>query len=161
MARVAGSDGLPVPQGFRSRPAYAQIRLAGAVTLTTPTVATTLAGANLAAPANTADPLPADGGLVVAATLGTITAPRAMMLEVEYGLSNLTVVNGQVLTAEVYVGAVANGGKSSQTQLTAAPASLNGKTIVNVAAGDVITVKVTASTGNFVADTGFVVVKEV
>lgn len=165
MARVTGADGIPVPQLFRTRARYAQQRLTSAVTITTPVAATTFAGAGLVAPALSADPLPADDGLVVnagGAGTGTFTANKAMTgVAVKYGISNITVVNGQVLTAEVYVNLVANGGKCSQTQLTGAPCQLTGETIVNVAAGDVITVKVTASTGNLVADTGFIIVQEV
>jgi hypothetical protein len=159
MALVTGSDGKAVPQGFQSRPTFAQIRPTGAVVLTTPTAATTFAGANMAA--GLADPATNDGGFIVAATAGTITAPRAMRARVRYSLSNITVVNGQVITAEVFVNATASGGRCIQTQLTAAPCQVAGEVIVTLAAGDVVALRIIGSTGNFTADTGFILVEEV
>jgi hypothetical protein len=159
MALVTGSDGKAVPQGFQSRPAFAQIRPTGSVALTTPTVATTFAGANMAA--GLADPATNAGGFIVSATAGTITAPRAMKVRARYSLSNITVVTTQVITAEIYVGAVASGGKCIQTQLTGAPCQVAGEVILQLAAGDVVTLKIIGSTGNFTADTGFILVEEV
>jgi len=159
MAKVTGTDGKDVPQGFLSRPAFAQIRLTGSVALTTPTAATILAGANLAA--GLADPAASAGGFVVAATTGTITAPRALKARVRYSLSDITVVNGQVITAEVYVGSTASGGKCIQTQLTAAPCQVAGEVILSLAAGDVVTLKIIGSTGNFTATTGNIIIEEV
>lgn len=159
MAKVTGSDGKDVPQGFLSRPAFAQIRLTGSVALTTPTAATTLAGANIAA--GIADPAANLGGFVVAATAGTITIPRAMRARVRYSVSEITVVTTQVITSEVYVGAVASGGKCVQTQLTAAPCQVAGEVILLLAAGDIVTLKIIGSTGNFTAATGNIIIEEV
>jgi hypothetical protein len=159
MALVTGSDGKAVPQGFQSRPTFAQIALTGSVVLTTPTAATTFAGANMAAAL--ADPATNDGGFIVAATAGTVTAPRAMKVRARYSLSGITVVNGQVVTSEVYVGTTASGGKCKATQLTAAPCVVDGEVILQLAAGDVVTIKIIGSTGNFTADTGFILVEEV
>lgn len=159
MAKVTGADGTQVPQGFVTRPAFAQIRLTGSVALTTPTAATILAGANMAA--GLADPAASAGGFVVAATSGTITVPRALKARVRYSLSDITVVNGQVITAEVYVGSTASGGKCIQTQLTAAPCQVAGEVILSLAAGDVVTLKIIGSTGNFTATTGNIIIEEV
>lgn len=159
MSNVTGADGTPVPQGFTARPAFAQIALTGSVALTTPTAATILAGANMAA--GLADPAVSAGGFVVAATSGTITVPRAMKARVRYSLSEITVVNGQVVTAQVYVGSTASGGKCVQTQLTAAPCQVAGEVILSLAAGDVVTLKIIGSTGNFTAATGNIIIEEV
>lgn len=159
MAKVTGADGTQVPQGFLSRPTFAQIRLTGSVALTTPTAATILAGANMAA--GLADPAASAGGFVVAATSGTITVPRAMKARVRYSLSEITVVTTQVITAEVYVGTTASGGKCVQTQLTGAPCQVAGEVILSLAAGDVVSLKIIGSTGNFTAATGNILIEEV
>lgn len=160
MSAVVGADGAQLPGGEKSRPLFALLKQTAALALTTPTTVTILTDAD-AWTAGLIDPAAVDGGLSVSATAGTFTATKAGFFEVSYGQSGLTVVNGQVLTAEVYVGTTASGGKCAQTQLTAAPASLHGSTIVELAVGDVVTIKVTADTGNYTSSTGFILVKEV
>jgi pyruvate dehydrogenase E1 component alpha subunit len=58
-------------------------------------------------------------------------------------------------------GTTALGGISKSTQLTAAPLVMAGKCFAACAVGDIITIKVIASTGNYTSAAGFLLVKEI
>lgn len=160
MALVHGSDGGVSPDGHKTRPCFAVLRQTASLALTTPTTATILADAD-SWTAGAADPLPKDNGITVSATAGTFTIGKAGNYKVKYNQSGITVVNGQVLTAEVYKGSTASGGKCVQTQLTAAPCGLHGEIILSCAVGDVLSVKIIASTGNYTSSAGQIIVEEV
>lgn len=161
--QVVGSDGSPVPEGWLGRPHCAELQQAAAIALTTPTTATIITDADGWA-AGDQQPAAADGGPVVDEVAGTITLTRTTTYRARYGQSDITVVNGQVLTAQLFggsAGTTALGGKCVQTQLTAAPCSLNGEALFEGAIGDVISVKVIADTGNYTSAAGFLIVQEV
>lgn len=160
MSGVFGADNKPVPQGFKNLPYFAELQQAASVALTTPTVATTVTDADCWG-AGDQFPSAANGGLLVGAVAGTITITRAGYYEVEYGQSDITVVNAQVITLQVFNGATGVGGISKSTQLTGAPLAMSGKTIALFAVGDIVTLKVIASTGNYTSAAGFLIVKEV
>lgn len=160
MSQIVGADNSVLPGGEKARPHFASLKQTATLSLTTPTSATILTDAD-AWTAGAYDPAPSAGGITVSATAGTFTIGKAGNYRVSYGQSGLTVVNGQVLTAEVYKGSTASGGKCSQTQLTSAPASLNGSFIIACSVGDVLSIKVTADTGNYTSAAGFIVVEEV
>lgn len=160
MAGIYGADNKVLPDGHKSRPAFAQLNQVASLGLTTPTSATILADADSWAVTGN-DPLPSAGGITVSATGGTFTIGKAGFYRVRYSQSGLTVVNGQVVTTEVYIGTTASGGKCIQTQLTAAPAACHGEVILDLDVGEVVSVKVIASTGNYTSAAGFVIVEEV
>lgn len=156
---IVSTDSLPSPNQYVARPQAVSLQVAASIALTTPTTATIVTGsggwsAALQQPAQTA------GGPVVDATAGTVTITRAGNYMVRYGLSEITVVNGQVITTEVYKGSTASGGKCKATQLTAAPCVVNGQAFLTLALGDVLSIKVIASTGNFTCAQGFFIVEE-
>lgn len=161
---ICTDDSVAAPDGYASRPHYSSMQMVAAVALTTPTSATIVTDADCwsvaAADGGGQQPAQTAGGPVVSATAGTFTATRAGNYRVAYNFSKITVVNGQVLTTEVFVGSSGFGGRCILTQLTAAPATLAGETFVTLAVGDVVTVKVIADTGNFTAAEGFIVVQE-
>jgi hypothetical protein len=160
MSAVVGSDNKPVPDGHTSRPIVAVLSQAAAIALTTPTAATTVTDADgWAAGPRQVDV--ADGGLTVSATNGTFTAGKAGLYRVSYGQSEITVVNGQVITLQIYKNSTASGGISKSTQLTAAPLAMSGEALLSLAVGDVVSLKAIASTGNYTSASGFINVVEV
>lgn len=160
MSAVVGSDNKPVPDGHKARPCLASLRQTASLSLTTPSTATTLTDSD-AWTAGVRQVDVADGGITVSASAGTFTIGKAGIYSVRYGQSDITVVNGQVLTTEVYVGSTASKGICKATQLTAAPCVLGSEVILSLSAGDVVTVKVIASTGNYTSGAGFIIVEEI
>jgi hypothetical protein len=163
MSGVFGSDGKQVPQGFKNLPHFAELQQAASCALTTPTAATVVTDADCWG-AGDQSPTNALGGPLVSATAGTITITKAGNYEIEYGQSDLTVVNAQVITLQIFggsAGTTALGGISKSTQLTAAPLVMAGKCFAACAVGDIITLKVIASTGNYTSAAGFLLVKEI
>lgn len=160
MSAVVGSDSKAVPAGHKTLPILAVLKQAAAIALTTPTTATTVTDADgwEAGPTQVAV---ADGGITVGVVAGTFTIGKAGFYRVSYGQSELTVVNGQVITLQIYKNAAAAGGISKSTQLTAAPLAMSGEAFIDCAAGDVISLKVIASTGNYTSTSGFFNVVEV
>ena len=163
MALVAGSDSKAVPQGFKTVAHCAELQQAAAVVLTTPTAATVVTDADCWA-AGDQQPAAAAGGPVVNAVNGTITLSKAGLYRAFWGQSEITVVNAQVLTGQVFGGAAGDtalGGICKATQLTAAPCILAGACLFTGAAGDIIRLKMIGSTGNYTSAAGFLVVTEV
>jgi|GEM_PF-5643970 len=160
MSAVVGSDNKPVPDGHKTRACLASLNQTAACSLTTPTAATTIADAD-SWTAGVRQVDVADGGISVSATAGTFTIGKAGVYRVKYTQSEITVVNGQVLTAEVYVGSTANKGICKATQLTAAPCVLAGEVLLSLSAGDIVTVKIIASTGDYTSGAGCIIVEEV
>jgi hypothetical protein len=160
MSAVVGSDNKPVPDGHKARAIVAVLKQAAAIALTTPTTATTVTDADgwAAGPTQVAV---SDGGITVGVVAGTFTIGKAGLYRVSYGQSELTVVNSQVVTLQIYKNADAAGGISKSTQLTSAPLAMSGEALLSCAAGDVITLKVIASTGNYTSASGFINVVEV
>lgn len=160
MSAVVGSDNKPVPDGHKSRAILAVLKQVASIALTTPSAATTITDADgwEAGPTQVAA---ADGGLTVSVTGGSFTVGKAGLYRICYGQSDITVVNGQVLTAQVYKNSTASGGICKATQLTAAPCVLAGEAFIDCAVGDVLTVKIIASTGNYTSAQGFINVEEV
>jgi hypothetical protein len=160
MSAVVGSDNKPVPAAFKALACMASLQQAASIALTTPTAATTITDADGWA-AGQRQVAVADGGITVSATAGTFTIGKAGLYRVKYTQSEITVVNGQVLTAEVYVGSTASKGICKTTQLTAAPCVLAGEVLLSLAAGDIVTLKIIASTGNYTSAQGAIIVEEV
>lgn len=160
MPAVVGSDNKPVPDGHKALPCIATLNQTAALALTAPSTATTLTDPD-SWTAGVRQVDVADGGITVSASAGTLTAGKAGLYRVRYSQSEITVVNGQVLTTEVFVGSTASGGRCRATQLTAAPCVLAGEAIVSLSPGDVVTVRVTASTGNYTSGVGFIILEEV
>jgi hypothetical protein len=159
MANIAGSDGKAVPQGFKTLPHFAELQQAASCALTTPTTATVLTDADCWA-AGDQQPTNALGGPLVNAVAGTITLTKAGTYRASWGQSDITVVNGQVITGQVFAGTTALGGICKTTALTAAPNALSGVCRFTGAVGDVITLKMIASTGNYTSAAGFLLVEE-
>lgn len=161
---IVTDDSVAAPDGYSSRPHYSSMQVVNAIALTTPSSATIITDADgwsvAAADGGGQQPSQATGGPVVSATAGTFTCTRAGNYVVRYGFSEITVVNGQVLTTEVFVGSSGFGGRCIATQLTAAPCVLGGEAFVTLALGDVVTVKVIASAGDFTTGEGFIIVQE-
>ncbi len=163
-APVLGSDGAtPVPAGWktRARSASLQVTSANTCALTTPTTATIITDADCWTAAYT-DPAASAGGFTVSATNGTITVPKAMRVRASFGLSEFTVVNSQVITVQVFAGSTAKGGVSKITQLATGDSAVdvNGVAVFDAAAGDVLSLKGIADTGNLTAGEGYFVVEE-
>lgn len=163
-ADVLGSDGVTkTPAGWKTRARVASLQVATGVTcaLTTPTSATIITDADCWSAAYT-DPAASSGGLTVSATAGTITIPRAMRVKVSYAFSEFTVVNSQVLTFQVFAGSTGKGGVCKISQLATGDSAVDcsGIAIFDAAAGDVITVKGIADTGNLTSGEGHFIVEE-
>lgn len=142
---VRTSDDKPSPEQLNINPHYAYLDIDDdtGLALTTPTTATTVGGAPMT--------VQAESGLD-ADVAGPITVTRAGLYEVDFCASEITPVNSQVVTLEVYKGAVAAGGKQKFTQTGTAVAvpSMSGLSgPITCAVGDILTLKVIASTGNF------------
>lgn len=142
---VRTSDDKPSPESLNLNPHYGYLNIDDetGLALTTPTAATTIGGAPMT--------VAAENGLD-AAVAGTLTVKRAGDYVVDYQLSEITPVNSQVITVEVYKGAVAQGGKQKFTQpgtAVAIPCIAGKSAPITCGVGEVLTVKVIASTGNF------------
>lgn len=160
MSAVVGADSKPVPDGHKTLACLASLNQTASIALTTPTAATIITDAD-GWTAGVRQVAVADGGITVSATAGTFTIGKAGVYRVKYTQSEITVVNGQVLTAEVYVGSTASKGISKATQLTAAPCVLAGEVLLSLAVGDIVSVKIIASTGNYTSAQGVIIVEEV
>jgi len=159
---VRSADSKPNPDGYITGARYAELQLDNAtgIVLTTPTAATTLADATNGWTAGAASNFSDGLDFTVSATAGTITARKATVVRVSYSISDVTAVNTAVNTLEVYIGSTASKGKAVWTGLTAAPICAAASVILTLAVGDVVAVKVIASTGNFTCKRGFFRVEE-
>lgn len=160
MSAVVGTDSKPVPGGHKALPIFASLNQTAAIVLTTPTAAAIVTDAD-GWTAGQRQVAVADGGITVSATAGTFTIGKDGFYRVKWGQSDITVVNGQVLTGEVYVGSTASKGICKATQLTAAPCVLASEVILDLNAGDVVSLKMIGSTGNYTSGAGFIIVEEV
>jgi hypothetical protein len=160
MSAVVGSDNKPVPAAFKALACMASLQQTASIALTTPTAATIITDAD-GWTAGERQVAVSDGGITVSATAGTFTIGKTGLYRVKYTQSEITVVNGQVLTAEVYVGTTASKGICKTTQLTAAPCVLAGEVLLSLTAGNVVSVKIIASTGNYTSAQGAIIVEEV
>lgn len=162
MAAVTGSDSKVVPQGFKVVAHCAELQQAASVALTTPTVATVVTDADCWA-AGDQQPAASAGGPTIGAVAGTITLSKAGLYRAIWGQSDITVVTTQVLTGQVFggsAGTTALGGICKVTQLTGVGLPMAGSCLFTGAAGDIITLKMIASTGNYTSAAGFLVVTE-
>lgn len=163
MALVAGSDSKAVPQGFKTLAHCAELQQAAAVVLTTPVAATVVTDADCWA-AGDQQPAQAAGGPVIGAVAGTITISKAGLYRAFWGQSDITIVTTQVLTGQIFggsAGTTALGGICKVTQLTGVGLPMAGAALFSAAAGDIISLKMIASTGNYTSAAGFLVVTEV
>ena len=160
MSAVVGADGKPVPAAHESLPCIASLNQTAAIVLTTPTAAAIVTDAD-GWTAGVRQVAIADGGITVSATAGTLTIGKSGIYRVKWTQSEITVVNGQVLTGEVYVGSTASKGICKATQLTAAPCVLAGEVLLDLTAGNVISLKMIGSTGNYTSGAGCIIVEEV
>lgn len=163
--RVNDDGGLAAP-GLNCDPHYAEIYIDDdtGVALTTPTAATAIAHATL----TKAGP---SFGPTVSETGGSVTIARAGRYRVAFALSEITPVNSQVITLEVYKNAAAvtaasgtsPGAKAKFTQPATAVAipSMSSLGYLNLAKGDVLTLTVIASVGNFTVKRARFVVEQV
>ena len=137
------------PDGLVSAPQYAFLAVGASLAVTTPTAATVITAAG--AWSNTRS-----SGVVVDATAGTVTITKAGLYRVNYCLSDITAVNTQVLTVQAFIGTTAQGGVCKITQPATATQAiqLSGEALLSCAVGDVVTLKVIASTGNFTTAAG-------
>lgn len=144
------------PDGLVSSPQFAYLTVGASLAVTTPAAATTITAAGAWTNSRSS-------GVLVDATAGTVTITKAGLYRVNYCFSDITAVNAQVLTIQAFIGAVGQGGTCKITQPATATAAvqLAGEALLNCAVGDVITVKVIASTGNFTTAAGAFNVMEV
>lgn len=143
------SDGLNDPEFRNINPARVDLRIddGTGVVLTTPTVPTRLGGAPMAVAFEVVD----DGNIN-----GAITVGKAGTRTVRYSLSEITPVNNQVLTVEVFRqplggAAVSVGGRQLFTQPATAVAipGMSGESPpFACGVGDIIDLRITGSTGN-------------
>ena len=163
MSAIAGADSKVVPQGFKTLAHVAELQQAASCALTTPTSATVVTDADCWA-AGDQQPAASAGGPTVGAVAGTITLAKTALYRARWGQSDITVVTTQVLTGQVFggsAGTTALGGICKATQLTAAPCVLAGSCLFSGTAGDIISLKMIASTGNYTSAAGFLIVEEV
>ena len=163
MSAIAGADSKVVPQGFKTLAHVAELQQAASCALTTPTTATVLTDADCWA-AGQQQPAASAGGPTIGAVAGTITLAKTALYRGSWGQSDITVVNGQVVTGQLFGGAAgttALGGICKTTQLTAAPCALAGSCLFEGTAGDIISLKMIASTGNYTSAAGFILIEEV
>lgn len=144
------------PDGLVSAPQYAFLTVGASLAVTTPAAATTITAAGAWTNSRSS-------GVIVDATAGTVTITKAGLYRVNYCFSDLTAVNSQVLTVQAFIGAVGQGGTCKITQPATATQAvqLAGEAVLSCAVGDVITLKVIASTGNFTTAAGAFNVMEV
>ncbi len=160
---IRSADSKANPDGYVTGARYASLQLDNAtgIVLTTPTVATTLADAANGWTAGLASTINDGLDPSVSATAGTITIKKAAVYRVTYSGSGITAVNTANSTMEVYVNAVASKGKVAWTGLTGAPFAGSGMVLLSLVVGDVITIKASASTGNFTMKQGSFLVEEI
>jgi hypothetical protein len=147
MTEVRGDFDNIAIAGKNSHPARSEIKYDGgaggttALSLTTPTVATALAGMNVGSQF-------IDVGN---ATLCRITCNRPGDRRVQFTVSEIGAVISQVITIEVFKNNVATGIRSKFTQPATAVAipQMNMEGTISVNRGDTLDLKVIASTGNF------------
>lgn len=137
------------PDGLVSSPQYAYLTVGASLAVTTPAAATTITAASAWTNSRSS-------GVVVDATAGTITITKAGLYRVNYCFSDITAVNSQVLTVQAFIGAVGQGGTCKITQPATATQAvqLAGEALLSCAVGDVVSLKVIASTGNFTTAAG-------
>lgn len=137
------------PDGLVSAPNYAFLVVGASLAVTTPTTATTITAASAWTNSRSS-------GVLVDATAGTVTITKAGLYRVNYSFSDITSVNSQALTIQAFIGAVGQGGTCKITQGATAtgPVMLANEALLNCAVGDVVTLKVIASTGNFTTAAG-------
>jgi len=160
MSAIVGSDNKPVPAGHKALPCLASLTQTGTVVLTTPTAAAIVTDADCWT-AGVRQVAVADGGITVSATNGTFTIGKDGLYKISWGQSDITVVTTQVLTGEIYVGSTASKGICKATQLTGAPCTLFGSVVLDLDAGNVLSLKMIGSTGNYTSAAGFIIVEEV
>lgn len=161
---VVDADDVASPDGYVSLPHVASLQVAASLAVTTPTTAQPLTDADGWA-AGLQQPAQASGGPVVSETAGSVTITRAGNYKVRYGVSQITGVNSQVITLQIFGGSAgdtAKGGicKVSQPGTATAIPNLCGEAFFACALGDVVRLKVIADTGNFTCASGFLVVEE-
>lgn len=151
--RVNGDGGLVSP-GLNADPHFGEIYVNDdtGVALTTPTTATAIAHASL----TLAGP---SFGVTIAPTAGSITVARAGKYRVGFALSEITPVNNQVITLEVYkngavVAAATNVSPGARAKFTQPAAAVAIPTMASVgyldlAKGDVLTLRVVVNADNF------------
>lgn len=167
---IRSSDSKVAPDGYAVQQNMAELQLDNAtgVVLTTPTTATVVADAANGWTAGLIGGLFSATTGSVTATTGAIVIPKAGNYRVTYSLSGITVVTTQVITTEIYKGSLSAGagtaskGKCVVTQLTGAPVMVSASVLLtSLVIGDIISLKVIASTGNFGAKQGFLRIEEV
>lgn len=149
------------PDGLVTAPHRAALKVANSVTVSAPTAAAIVTDADCWGTLLAASPTAA--GPTVSLTAGTVTIAKAGIYRVAYGFSEISTVNSAVLTLEVYVGTTASGGQCKITQGATAlttKLAMQGETMLSLAIGDVVSIKVIASTGDFTATAGFFLVQE-
>jgi len=161
---VCADDDLPSPDGYVSLPHVASLQVAASLAVATPAAATVVTDAD-GWSAGLQQPAAADGGPVVSATGGSVTITRAGNYKVRYGLSQITAVNNQVLTLQIFGGAAGDTAKGGICKITQPAAGLavpnmTGEAFFACALGDVVRLKVIADAGNFTCASGFLVVEE-
>jgi hypothetical protein len=144
------------PDGLVSAPQFSFLTVGASLAVTTPAAATTITAAGAWSNSRSS-------GVIVDATAGTVTITKAGLYRVNYCLSDITAVNNQVLTVQAFIGAVGQGGTCKVTQPATATQAIQlaGEALLSCAVGDVITLKVIASTGNFTTAAGAFNVMEV
>lgn len=137
------------PDGLVSAPQYAFLTVGASLAVTTPTAATIITAASAWTNSRSS-------GVVVDATAGTITIVKAGLYRVNYCFSDITAVNAQAITIQAFIGSTGQGGTCKVTQPATATQAiqLSGEALLNCAVGDVVTLKVIASTGNFTTAAG-------
>lgn len=156
MAQIQrSSDSKAVPDLLVSVPHAAHLKGTGAVAVTTPTTAAIVTDGD-AWTAGVQQPAVASGGPVIDATAGTVTITRDGNYRVSYGQCQLTKVNSQVITLEVYKGTTASGGISKFTQPATAVEVpfMGGTAFVTCVVGNVLSLKVICDTGSYGAIAG-------
>jgi hypothetical protein len=155
--KIRTSDDGVEPNSLNLAPHYGDISIDNdtGVVITAPTSATTVGGA----PAVVATEYGLD-----AAVNGTFTIARPGNYRLRYFLSEITPVNNQVLTFEAFIDSTPAGGRSRFNQpATAVPISTMAGCSPPIACvvGSVLTLKVTASTGNVTIKRGQIIVEQV
>jgi hypothetical protein len=144
------ADGQLVSPGLNAGPDFGEITVADAtgITLTTPTTAADIKHATLTVVGNSS-------GVTLSATAASITIRRPGLYLVAFNLGEMTAVNSQVVTIDIYKNAAVASPtiRASLTQLATAAVlnySLAASGVMSLTKGDVLTVRGTADTGNLV-----------
>ena len=144
--RLNADGGLAAP-GLNADPDFGELTVddGTGVALTTPTTAADIKGLPMAAGLSS--------GCTLSATDGSITINRPGRYLVSFTVAEVTAVNSQVITVDVYKNAavLSPAIKATLTQPgTAIPrVSLAGQGMVSLTKNDVLTLRATADTGNF------------